>query len=82
MKFRLLTTARVFALVVMARAIALPAAGQTRTSLDIYVIDVEGGQATLLVSPSGESILVDAGWPGFDGRDADRIAATARKAGL
>jgi beta-lactamase superfamily II metal-dependent hydrolase len=50
--------------------------------LDIYFIDVEGGQATLLVSPSGESMLVDAGWPGFEGRDAERIAATAKKAGL
>jgi len=51
-------------------------------SLDIYFIDVEGGQATLIVSPSGESMLVDAGWPGFDGRDADRIAAAAKQAGL
>lgn len=51
-------------------------------TLDIRFIDVEGGQATLIVSPSGESILVDAGWPGFDGRDADRIAAAASKAGV
>ena len=36
--------------------------------LDIYVIDVEGGEATLFVSPSGESMLVDTGWPGFDKR--------------
>ena len=39
-------------------------------TLDIYVIDVEGGEATLFVAPSGESLLVDTGWPGFDGRDA------------
>ena len=32
-----------------------------RSSLDIYVIDVEGGEATLFVSPAGESLLVDAG---------------------
>lgn len=51
-------------------------------SLDIYVIDVEGGEATLFVSPSGESLLVDSGWPGFDGRDADRIATVAARAGL
>ena len=50
--------------------------------LDIYFIDVEGGQATLIVSPSGQSLLVDAGWPGLQGRDADRIAAAAKKAGV
>jgi competence protein ComEC len=50
--------------------------------LHIYAIDVEGGQATLLVSPSGQSLLVDTGWPGFNGRDAGRIAAAAKKAGL
>jgi beta-lactamase superfamily II metal-dependent hydrolase len=50
--------------------------------LDIQFIDVEGGQATLIVSPSGQSLLVDAGWPGFEGRDADRIAAAAKKAGV
>ncbi len=50
--------------------------------LDIYVIDVEGGEATLFVSPSGESMLVDAGWPDFEGRDADRIASAAADAGV
>ena len=60
------------------------AAGAQRPNqtLDIYVIDVEGGEATLFVSPSGESMLVDTGWPGFDGRDADRIAAVAQQAGV
>ena len=53
-----------------------------RTSLDIYFIDVEGGQATLFVPPSGASMLVDAGWSGVNGRDADRIAAAAKQAGL
>jgi len=51
-------------------------------SLQIYFIDVEGGQATLLVSPSGESLLIDAGWPGYEGRDADRILAAAHQAGI
>ncbi len=51
-------------------------------TLDIYVIDVEGGEATLFVAPSGESMLADTGWPGFDGRDADRIAAAAADAGI
>jgi competence protein ComEC len=42
----------------------------TANVLDIYVIAVEGGEATLFVAPSGASMLVDAGWPDFDGRDA------------
>src|SRR5438874_7195285 len=50
--------------------------------LQIYFIDVEGGQATLFVGPDGESLLVDTGWPGFDNRDADRIAAAAKAAGV
>ena len=50
--------------------------------LDIHFIDVEGGQSTLIVSPRGESLLVDTGWPGFNGRDADRIVKTAKKAGV
>jgi len=51
-------------------------------TLDIYFIDVEGGQATLFVSPSGDSMLVDTGWPDFNGRDADRIVAAAKLAGV
>jgi len=51
-------------------------------ALQIYFVDVEGGQATLFVSPAGESLLVDTGWPGNDGRDAERIVAAAKKAGL
>ena len=50
---------------------ALPSA--QRRTLDIYWIDVEGGAATLVVSPSGESLLYDAGWE-VDGRDGKRIA--------
>lgn len=49
-------------------------------SLDVYFIDVEGGQATLFVSPSGQSMLVDTGWPGFNARDANRIIAAAKHA--
>ncbi len=51
-------------------------------SLFVYFIDVEGGQATLFVTPSGESLLIDTGWDGFDGRDAGRIVAAAKDAGL
>jgi beta-lactamase superfamily II metal-dependent hydrolase len=50
-------------------------------NLDIYWIDVEGGAATLVVSPSGESLLYDAGWEVGD-RDAKRIAAAVKQAGL
>jgi competence protein ComEC len=51
-------------------------------SLQIFFIDVEGGQATLLVTPSGQSLLIDTGWPGFNGRDANRIVAAAKAAGI
>lgn len=50
--------------------------------LHIYFVDVEGGQATLFVTPAGQSLLIDTGWPDNDGRDADRIVAAARKAGV
>jgi competence protein ComEC len=50
--------------------------------LQIYFVDVEGGQATLVVSPSGQSLLIDAGWPGYEGRDADRIKVAANQAGI
>lgn len=48
--------------------------------LQIYFIDVEGGQATLLVSPSRQSVLIDTGWAGA--RDAERIVAAAKAAKL
>jgi beta-lactamase superfamily II metal-dependent hydrolase len=50
--------------------------------LHISFIDVEGGQSTLFVTPKGESLLIDTGWMGNNGRDADRIVAAAKKAGL
>jgi competence protein ComEC len=67
--------------------------GAQRNTLDIYFIDVEGGQATLVVTPTGETLLVDTGFPS-DGtfasvpgdphkaRDANRILAAARAAGV
>jgi competence protein ComEC len=48
----------------------------------IFFIDVEGGQSTLIISPSGQSLLIDTGWPGFENRDANRIAAAAKAAGV
>ncbi len=58
-------------------------AAQPRTTLDIYVIDVEGGNATLFVAPSGESVLFDTGNGGPAAvRDAERIMAAVRDSGL
>jgi beta-lactamase superfamily II metal-dependent hydrolase len=61
-------------------AASLTAAGK----LDIYVIDVEGGKAVLVVTPSGQSMLIDAGWPASSNRAAstERIVEAARTAGL
>src|ERR1700761_4561443 len=66
-----------------AAAASRHAAAQAKAHhLLIYSIDVEGGQSTLLVSPSGNSLLVDTGWLGNNGRDADRIQAAMRDAGV
>src|SRR5262245_17192177 len=62
---------------VLAAASGLPA-----QTLRIFAIDVEGGKATLYVSPSGESMLVDTGYAGQNNRDADRIAAAAASVGV
>ena len=51
-------------------------------TLQVYFVDVEGGQATLFVTPEHQSLLIDTGWPGYDGRDADRIVAAAKAAGI
>lgn len=71
----------VFALRSPARADS-PDTQATRNSLQIYFVDVEGGQATLFVTPAGQSLLIDTGWPGNNGRDAERIVAVAKDAGL
>jgi beta-lactamase superfamily II metal-dependent hydrolase len=59
------------------------AAAQARKTLDVYVIDVEGGNAVLFVSPSGESLLMDTGnVPPGAVRDAGRIMAAVKDAQL
>ena len=64
-------------------AVSLCLAQTSKTSLDIYVIDVEGGNATLFVAPSGESLLLDTGNAGpAAARDAGRILDAAKAAGL
>ena len=57
-------------------------AAQNNGGLQIYWIDVEGGASTLFVAPTGESLLFDTGNPGNGDRDAKRIFAAAKKAGL
>lgn len=65
----------------MALALSAPLACAASKPLTVYFIDVEGGQSTLFVSPSGESMLIDTGWPDH-GRSAQRILAAARDAGI
>ena len=79
-------------LLALLAAVARAACAGTHSSLEIYFIDVEGGQSTLVVTPDRHSLLIDAGWAG-DGsgfrtgdphraRDANRIVAAARDAGI
>src|ERR1700693_3755671 len=60
------------------------AAAQARNALDIYVVDVEGGNATLFVAPSGQSLLIDTGnvAPAAAVRDGERIWAATKDARL
>src|SRR5579864_7743419 len=67
---------------VLSFATASARAADDAKSLKIYFIDVEGGQSTLVVDPAGEALLVDTGWAGFNGRDADRIQEAAKAAGV
>ncbi len=69
-----------WAVLVCALFLAAAATAQAQPrNLEIYWIDVEGGASTLIVSPSGESMLIDTGW---EARDAKRIAAAAQAAGI
>ena len=72
--------------------VSIPLAGRAQSAVQgagqhllIYAIDVEGGQSTLLISPTGASLLVDTGWPdgsGQTGRDAERIQRAMKDAGI
>ena len=66
----------------LALGAALAVAAHAAKTLDIYFIDVEGGQSTLVVAPSGQALLIDTGYAGNSGRDALRIAAAAKAAGV
>src|SRR5690349_19142429 len=67
------------AVVALAGASLLSAASP---NLDIYWIDAEGGASTLIVAPSGQSLLVDTANRVADDRDAKRIFSVAQQAGL
>ena len=66
----------------LALVASLASAQPAAPTLDIYHVDVEGGAATLIVSPGRESVLMDAGWPGNAGRDVARIQAAMKAAGI
>src|SRR5580692_2507858 len=69
--------------IILLLAASLAAFGAASKTLNIYVVDVEGGNATLFVAPSGESVLIDTGNGGSAAtRDAGRIMAAAKAAGL
>ncbi len=74
----------VIAMGIMGALCLAPAQAESnlKKALRIYFVDVEGGQATLFVTPAKQSLLIDTGWPGNDGRDADRIVAAAKAAGI
>src|SRR5437667_12762518 len=73
----------VLLLALVLSATMLVAQNRLAKTLNIYVIDVEGGNSQLYVSPTGESVLVDTGNAGAAAvRDADRIVAAVRDAGL
>ena len=83
--WRRFLTGAAFILTLVSSGIALaqtnPAPSAQPGKLSMYWIDTEGGAATLIVSPSGESLLIDTGFPDDD-RDAKRIFAAAKQAGL
>ena len=70
------------AVVILGLGLVVKAPASPTKELQIYFVDVEGGQATLFVTPAGQSLLIDTGWPDYNGRDADRIVAAAKKAGI
>ena len=76
-KFSIMRTFLILAMVLASRPFAVGAANL----LTFYFIDVEGGQSTLIVTPAGDSLLVDSGYAA-NGRDSSRILAAVRDAGV
>ena len=67
---------------ILSIAVVASAANPPQRPLQVYFADVEGGQATLFVTPDGHSLLIDTGWGDNGNRDARRIVALARQAGI
>jgi competence protein ComEC len=65
----------------LSRSTAVPTPA-TKTTMEIFFVDVEGGQATLFVAPGGQSLLIDTGFADHADRDANRIVAAAKLAGI
>jgi competence protein ComEC len=78
MQSRILRPVACVSLFVALLIVAVRGAG----ALSIYFIDVEGGQSTLIVTPSGQSLLVDAGFGDPPGRDPRRVLTAAQDAGV
>jgi beta-lactamase superfamily II metal-dependent hydrolase len=57
-------------------------AAAANKALQVFFVDVEGGQATLFVTPAGQSLLIDTGWGYNAYRDANRIVKAAKLAGI
>ena len=72
--------ALIVSLALVAAGTLAGAQGGSTKPLQIYVIDTEGGKATLFVSPTGQTALLDSGNPG--GRDTDRIMLALADAGV
>jgi beta-lactamase superfamily II metal-dependent hydrolase len=69
-------------LLVCAVAYLLASVAAAADTLDVYVVDAEGGKAVILSTPEGETMLVDAGYPTPDDRDTKRIVEVAQGAGI
>lgn len=54
----------------------------TAANLELYAIDTEGGKALLIVSPTGQTLLIDAGYPTPNDRDTNRIVSLAQSLGI
>jgi len=80
MSFRRILASAAIATLAHAPTLPAQAAARGAATLDIYLADTEGGKATLFVSPSGETVLIDTGNPGA--RDGDRILAMLTAAGV
>ena len=80
---RVLRASTLFVLALIVSVVSHTAPARAARTLDIYIVDVEGGNATLFVSPSGESMLIDSGNAGAGAvRDAERIVAAVKDAQL